>query len=122
MIKVSQYDKDRLIKLIDDAKLDLKSNQYMKDLEKELSKAEVLAPEDMPPNIVRMNSRVLIRLDGEDEVISLVYPEEADARKNRISILSPLGTALIGYGEGESVEWKAPGGTIHIEVIQVFNS
>lgn len=121
MIKVSQSDKDKLIKIIEDAKLDLKFNQYIRDLEKELNKAEVLAPEELPANVVKMNSRVLIRLDGEDEEISLVYPEEADSRKNRISILSPLGTALIGYGEGDSIEWKVPNGTIHIEVIRVMN-
>lgn len=55
-----------------------------------------------------MNSKALIRLNDENAEVSLVYPEDADLDKMKLSVLYPVETAIIGYGEGSSVVWKVP--------------
>ena len=77
---------------------------------KELDKAIVVPPEELPQNVITMNSKALINLDGEDMEISLVFPQDSDWEENKLSIFSPIGTALIGYKEGDAVEWELPTG------------
>ncbi|MPN08809.1 Regulator of nucleoside diphosphate kinase [bioreactor metagenome] len=63
-----------------------------------------------------MNSRVLMNLNGKDMEVSLVYPCDADWGENRLSVLSPVGTAILGYSEGDDIEWKVPSGTARITI------
>ena len=91
-------------------------------LEAELSRAEVVAPEDVPPNVVTMNSTVTFRVDAADEefTLTLVYPHDQQGRDDRISILAPVGSALLGLREGDMIEWPRPGGgtmSVRIEAI-----
>ncbi|HEY1333790.1 MAG TPA: nucleoside diphosphate kinase regulator [Myxococcaceae bacterium] len=80
-------------------------------LEAELDRAHVVAQEGLPPDVVSMRSRVLYEdadtADRREAV--LVYPEEADLARSRISVLAPIGTALLGLQAGESVSWPVPG-------------
>lgn len=117
-----EMDKQRLVKLIDDAILDnVKNKEMMKDLSKEINRAEVVGLEALPKDVITMNSRILLSLDGMDEEIMLVYPHEANADENRISVLSPVGTAIIGYREGDWVEWKVPSGVVKVEIKKVLS-
>lgn len=96
-------------------------NQHVKNLEAELSNALLLDPEKIPDNVITMNTKVVFRDVNEDEefVYTLVYPEEADMSQGKLSILAPIGTALLGYSIGDEVTWNVPAGlkTFRIEKI-----
>ena len=91
-------------------------------LDDELDRAVILAPGRTPESIVRMGSEVEFRDDvsGKTQVLTLVYPEDADIAKGRISVLTPVGTALIGLRAGASITWRTRGGALRrLTVIQV---
>lgn len=80
-------------------------------LEAELDRADIVEPEQMPANVVTMNSRVRFRLDnGEEKELTLVYPHDADDTPRHISVLAPIGSALLGMSVGQSMDWPLPGG------------
>lgn len=78
-------------------------------LQRELQRAAVVPTADVPPNVVTMNSRVRYadRTSGVRRSVKLVYPHEADHR-SRVSVTSPLGTALLGLRTGQEIEWIFP--------------
>lgn len=121
-IYITETDKQKLQKMIDDAILnDIKNKEYMKSLNAELNRAEVVSAEQLPQGVITMNARILLLLDGFEEEISLVYPHEASVSNNMISVLSPVGTAILGYSEGDLIEWKVPSGVIKVEVKKVIH-
>ena len=81
-------------------------------LEEELMRAELVASADVPADIVTMNSRVHCRdeASGQEREIELVYPHEVDAGRTRVSVLAPVGAALLGLRAGQSIDWPLPGG------------
>ena len=121
-IVVTRQDYDRL-KLLVTAGLDspLRPRQLVLDLRKELERAVVVDPKDVPQDVVTMRSVVrLVDLDTKkEEEYRLVYPHEADIREGKISILAPIGTAIIGAREGETIEWNVPNGVRRLKVIKV---
>ncbi len=80
----------------------------------ELERAEVVDPEDLPADVVSMNSRVKFRVESSDEEfeLTLVYPKDMDSSDRKISILAPVGSALLGLSQGAQIEWPKPGGGI----------
>jgi regulator of nucleoside diphosphate kinase len=78
----------------------------------ELSRATVISEERMPDNVVRMHSRVTYVEEGSGlrREVELVYPDEADLSSGKVSVLAPVGAALLGLAEGESIEWRFPRG------------
>lgn len=91
-------------------------------LEQELSRATLVEPQDVPADIVTMHSRVLCRDEssGEQHEIELVYPQEADSDRGRISILAPVGAALLGLSVGDAIDWPVPGGRMtRVHVVAV---
>ena len=77
----------------------------------ELDRADVVEPQDVPPDVVTMNSKVRFALEsGEEFCLTLVYPQDMDGSAERISILAPVGSALLGLSAGECIEWPRPGG------------
>jgi len=92
-------------------------------LDQELSRAEVVNTADFPCDVVAMNSSVtFIDLDsGERTTVILVYPQEADVDKMKISILTPVGTALIGLRVGGKIDWPLHSGKIRrLQVVAVI--
>lgn len=87
----------------------------------ELTRAIVLDPAAVPANAVGLNSRVeLADLDtGEHESYVLTLPAAADPDQSRLSVLAPVGTALLGYREGDVVEWPTPGGMRRLKLLRV---
>jgi regulator of nucleoside diphosphate kinase len=85
-------------------------------LGEELSRADVVSQAVIPSDIVTMNSTVIFvdEVSGKSSEITLVYPKDADVTKNRVSILAPVGTALLGLQVGQSIDWPMPGGKIRI--------
>jgi regulator of nucleoside diphosphate kinase len=82
------------------------------DLQRELARAVVVSSAAMPPNVVTMNSTVAYREETADacRTVTIVYPRSADPPADRISVLSPIGTALLGLSVGQSIGWKFPDG------------
>ncbi len=112
-IQVTELDLERLKKLLFDAQFtDLRKSPYLERLETEINRAEVVSPKDIPSDVVTMNSTVCIQdLDTkEEEVYTLVFPENANLSQGKISILAPIGTAMLGYEVGETFEWQVPAG------------
>jgi regulator of nucleoside diphosphate kinase len=80
----------------------------------ELERAETVEAPRTPENVVAMNSAVFLETeDGKQRWITLVFPAEADIDFGRVSILTPIGAALIGLSRGQSVEWRARDGRSH---------
>jgi regulator of nucleoside diphosphate kinase len=113
-IYISEFDLKRLKELIKVAEEfgDKRIVQRLEELNEELDRAEVVKPQEIPHDIITMNSTFRLRdLDrGEDAVYTLVFPAEADSAKGRISVLAPIGTAVLGYRLGDTIEWKVPAG------------
>lgn len=81
-------------------------------LQAELARATILDPAEMPADVVTMNSTATVVDEGNGETreLTLVYPRDADAATNRISIFAPVGIAMLGLRVGESIDWQVPGG------------
>lgn len=84
----------------------------------ELQRAELLPAELIPADVVRIGSTFTVRdLDtGEDDTFTLAWPEQADIARGRLSVLAPLGVALIGFAAGDEVTWRMPGGLRRLSV------
>lgn len=119
-IIITQEDMKKLKKLVDDEINDVKNKPHVIELETELKRAEIVDKNDLSYDVISMNSTVLMLLDDMEEEVSLVYPHETNLLTNNISILSPIGTAIIGYREGDVFEWAVPSGTTRIEVKKVL--
>lgn len=87
----------------------------------ELERATRLAPHELPAGIVRLGSRFTLEdgASGERDTYTLVRPEHADAAQGRLSVLAPIGTAVLGYAEGDEIEWPTPGGLRRIRICDV---
>lgn len=84
-------------------------------LSDELDRAIVVPMEQMPQNVVTMNSRC-VYFDESAKIrreVEVVYPEDADPAAGRISVLAPVGSALLGVAEGQSIDWVFPNGRVH---------
>ena len=94
----------------------------IEELEAELNRAIIVDTDKIPPDIVTMNSKVYLRdMDtGKDEFYQLVYPEDADIEQNKISILAPIGTAILGYKVGDVIEWKVPAGVRRLKIKKIL--
>ncbi len=121
-IFITQFDKERLQELIGVAKTywshSKEDLQNLRDLEGELQRAKVLPPEQVPPDVVTMNSQVVLSdLETSEEIIyTLVFPSDADIDAGKISVLAPIGTAILGYRVGDVIEWKVPSGKRRISI------
>ena len=122
-IHVTDYDMQRLRKLLEGTqRWNPKDRAYLDHLEEELDRASTVASEKIPANVVTMNSWIRVKdLDtGKEMSIQLVFPSEADFEQGKISILAPIGTALIGYRAGDTVEWTVPAGTRRLRIEEVL--
>jgi regulator of nucleoside diphosphate kinase len=122
-IYVTEFDLKRLSGLLGCVQsLGNKDRDCMVKLEEELEWAQVVSPEEIPGDVVTMNSRARIRdlKSNEEMVFTLVFPAEADYERGRLSVLAPIGMALLGYRAGETVEWKVPAGVRRLKIEQVL--
>jgi regulator of nucleoside diphosphate kinase len=120
-IYITQSDKDKLLKIINKAKYEnLDDYSNLKDLETELIRADITNISELPSNVITMNTKAVLLIDGIEEEVALVYPNEADILEYKLSVLSPIGTAILGYSEGDIIEWKVPKGTIQVKVEKII--
>ncbi|PLW69602.1 nucleoside diphosphate kinase regulator [Pseudohalioglobus lutimaris] len=119
-IVLTSQDLDRLEALLDT--LPTTTFPGKNELRMELDRAEVVESREIPPDVVTMNSKVRFALEsGEEFCLTLVYPKDIDGSPERISILAPVGSALLGLSAGEHIEWPKPGGgTINVRLEEVI--
>lgn len=118
-IFITEADKQKLDKLINtEREFGIGGKEYLIHLQQELNRACVVLPKEIPSNVITMNSKVLLKnLDTEEEMIYvLVYPADADLEEDKISVLAPIGTAILGYRENDILDWRVPGGIVRLKV------
>lgn len=117
-ITISSMDLHRLEQLLED----LPANAFpgMAELEAELARCTVAEPADMPTDAVTMNSTVRFSVDGHEYTKTLVYPAKLSDSDQQISVMAPVGSALLGMQEGKRIDWPRPGGgSMQVRVEQI---
>lgn len=94
---------------------------HLRELRAELERAIIVAPHDIPAGVIAMYSVVTVFdvTGGSRREVTLVYPHEALPAEGKVSVLAPLGTALLGYRQGDEVEWLMPGGIRRLRIENV---
>jgi len=120
-IIITEPDRVKLQKLISDIlQTEVDGTDHVRALDAEMRRAAVLPSGQVPSDVITMHSKVVLSFgDGEDEIYTLVYPDEANLAENMVSVLSPVGTAILGYRAGDVVDWEVPDGTVAIHVKEV---
>ena len=123
-IYVTEPDRQRLEKLIEIAggRNGAENHEYLRKLEHELDLAETVAPEEVPGDVITMRSKVRLKdlATGEEMVYTLVFPSEANFDEGKISVLAPVGTAMLGYRAGSLIEWQVPSGLRRLKVEEIL--
>lgn len=120
-ILITEFDRKRLLALLEGLDVEERDRGHIADLAIEIERAELVPPDAVPADLVTMNSRIRIRdLDSEEvRTITVVFPGMANYEEGRISILAPLGTAVLGYRRGDEIEWEVPSGAKRILIEDV---
>lgn len=122
-IFLTTKDVEKLRDLIREAyHTEYRGSNYLKLLAGEIEKASVVQPDQIPSNVITLNSKVRLvdQQTNEEMIYSLVFPEDADPSQGKISILAPIGTAMLGYKVGDTFEWDTPGGKRIIRVEKIL--
>lgn len=120
-IVIIENDYERLLRLINSRRQWRHETETLEALEQELERASVVTGIELPDDVVTMNSRVRVKdLDRDHELVyQVVFPADANAGQNRISVLAPIGTGLLGYRTGDVVEWPVPSGMRRLRIVAV---
>ena len=118
VIYSTSFDHDRLKEVLKNHSKVTKDEPHLRELQQELDRAKVVDPKTIPPDVVTMNSKVLLKdLDSdEEETYTLVFPADADLDEGKISVLAPIGTAILGYRVGATITWKVPAGVRKLKI------
>ncbi len=122
-ILITDHDRRRLLEALRDAYSgDYRGSAYLNDLMGELEKAKIVDLHEVPPDVITMNSKVrLMDLDEQDVIeFTLVFPQDADLRSARVSVLAPIGTAVLGYRVGDAIKWSVPDGVRNLVVLELL--
>jgi len=120
-LTVSSLDLHRLEQLLDS--LSAEARAAHASLIEELERAQMVEPGEVPPTVVTMNSTVRFRTepDGREFERTLVYPGNADGSVEKVSVLAPIGSAMLGLAVGDSIDWPAPrGGTMTVRIMEIL--
>lgn len=120
-IYVTVSDMDRLGRMLLAAINEAPDLEPLRALDRELDRAQAVRREEIPPDVITMNSKLrMTDLDtGRQRVVTLVYPDKA-SDDDCVSILSPLGTALLGYRVGDEIRWDTPAGQLHLRIDELL--
>ena len=122
-IYITKFDFQHLQELLKVAKeFKYQDPDDLKKLGQELERATIVDSRDVPPDVVTMNSKVeLLDLDTNEKMtFTLVFPNDADINQGKISILAPIGTAILGYRVGNTVIWRVPAGQRRINIQKIL--
>jgi regulator of nucleoside diphosphate kinase len=119
VIYITAADMKRLRPLIEAMK---DSRDDLSSLQAELDHAQVVARTEVPPDVITMNSKARIRdlKTDEEMTYTLVFPDQADIEQGRISVVAPIGTAMLGQKIGDEFEWQVPAGSVRLRVEAVI--
>jgi regulator of nucleoside diphosphate kinase len=119
---ISRHDKARLIRLLGSIEPTSEVREELEDLTRELLRGDEVGTDQVPPDVVTMNSTVRVTdvESGSSHVYTIVFPADADYENGKISILAPLGTALLGYRVGDVVDWQMPRGVRRLRIDEVI--
>jgi regulator of nucleoside diphosphate kinase len=123
-ITVTKSDLERLRGILGSPGKSARDTEHLLDLSHELDRAQVVPEDEMPSDVVTLQSQVRVR-DRETGMVSnytLVSPAKADVGSGHVSVVAPLGTALLGYREGDEVEWQMPGGVRRLWIERVMQA
>ena len=114
-------DDNSILRLLLSAALNSNSNTALQKLREELDRAVIIDPAAIPAGVVTMDSTVAFEDLGTNEVeeYTITFPDRANVELKRLSILAPIGTALIGYRVGDVVNWSTPGGLRQLKILRV---
>lgn len=121
-IQVTEADQKRLRTIIDNWPT-TRDREALEALSDELDRAEVVPSERIAGNVVTMNSRVVFEDEetGESREVELVYPHESAPELRRVSVLAPIGSALLGLSVGQTIDWPVPGGKIkRLRIVRIL--
>lgn len=122
-IFITSDNRQRLQELLsaDRSKYDERDREVLQGLQEELNRAQIVPPLEVPPDVVTMHSQARVQdLDtGEEMLFNLVFPEEANIDQGKLSVLAPLGTAILGYRTGDTFAWKVPAGVRRLKILDV---
>ena len=122
-IQITELDLDRLQKLVEEAsRTELRGRDYLARLHTELERAQVVRPEVVSEDVITMNSTVvLLDLDTQqEETYTLAFPDRADASRGCISVLAPIGMAMMGCQVGDTFEGPVPDGMRCLQVKEIL--
>jgi len=122
-ITVTSADAEKLRNLLREAiATDYRSSPYLTHLRGELDRARIVEPHQIEMDVVTMHSTVVLRdlESGETSTWMLVFPEEADLETGKLSVLAPIGTAVLGYRAGDMFTWDTPSGACSMRVEKVL--
>lgn len=122
-IVVTQTDLSRLQNLIiETRRVEMRKTEYLEQLENELTRAIIVHSNEIPSDVITMNSTatLLDTITNDEMQVTLVYPDNANVDEGKISVLAPIGTAMIGYKTGDIFEWQVPDGIRRLKVVQVL--
>ena len=120
-IIINEFDAERIDRLLEQPAY--ANSPVANALNDELDRAQMCAPEDMPHDVVSMNSQVRFRdlTTGEERVRTLVFPAQMTDSSSQLSVMAPVGAALLGLHAGSAIHWELPGGTsTHLEVLELL--
>ncbi|QNF33787.1 nucleoside diphosphate kinase regulator [Adhaeribacter swui] len=120
-IYLTEKDYQRLLTLVQ-AQRHVNGTSSVEALGKELKRAKVVAPEEIPVDVITMNSTVRLKeLKSKAEmIVTIVYPKEVDLPSRKISVLAPIGTAVLGCRVGDKIDWPLPQGTATYRVEELI--
>jgi regulator of nucleoside diphosphate kinase len=121
-IYITEADYEKLHRLIEGRRsMRGRDDEYLEVLERELDRADIVEAEAIPRDVVTMNSEVRLKdlHSGDTKVYRLVFPSQART-ENSISVLAPIGTAMLGYRVGDTIEWRVPKGIRRFQVLDVL--
>lgn len=122
-ILITEPDMERLRHLLDSGRSSARREaEPLAMLEEELDRARTVSSSAVPPDVITMNSRVRLTdlHTGEEMTYTLVFPRDANFDQGKISVLAPVGTAILGYRVGDGIEWKVPGGLRQLRVEEML--
>lgn len=120
-IVITRTDAARLRELLATRARAQRDQDHLQELAEELERARIAEADEVPADVITMHTHIqlLDLVSGERRDVTLVLPRESDARAGRISVLAPLGTALLGYRAGDEIEWQMPGGLRRLRIERV---
>lgn len=122
-IHITQADAAKLRDLIRDTHIPGQAlNPHLAALNAELDRAVIIDSREIPADVITMNSQAHLEdmETGEEMRFTLVFPESADSQQGKISILAPVGTAMLGYRAGDVFEMQTPGGVRKLKIVRVL--